>query len=65
VTIKRRAKDKDKKEEKTSTILLSRERAVYPPLAILGDEGDRREKNLFVFERSEFKQIPGGRLKSR
>ncbi len=31
---------------------------MFPPLAILGDEEDRREKNLFVFERSEFEQIP-------
>jgi hypothetical protein len=34
-----------KEETKTYTTLLFKERAVYPPLAILGDEGERKEKS--------------------
>jgi hypothetical protein len=32
-------------EEQPSATLLYKERAVFPPLAILGDEGDRKVKS--------------------
>ena len=58
MTIKRGIINKEEEQQQPSAYLLYKERAVFPPLAILGDEGDRREKKLFVFERSEFEQIP-------